>query len=128
MRTSTLFRRLVVIPAGLGSRGRRFAGSLRAAKVPRLWPAVLAVGLALGTAVARAQMVYVHTTGEGKGLDYRDALDDALSDAVARVNGIEIGTTTRAQLAESVIGQNGKLTGVTAEAYGARWILGPRAS
>jgi curli biogenesis system outer membrane secretion channel CsgG len=62
-------------------------------------------------------MVYVHTSGEGKGLDYRDALDDALSDAVARVNGIEIGTTTRAQLAELVVGQNGKLTGVTAEAY-----------
>jgi curli biogenesis system outer membrane secretion channel CsgG len=62
-------------------------------------------------------MVCVHTSGEGKGIEYRDALDDALSDAVARVNGIEIGTTTRAQLAESVVGQNGKLTGVTAEAY-----------
>jgi len=62
-----------------------------------------------------AEVVYVASTGEGKAVSRKDALGEALSDAVGRINGIAIATKSHDELEELAATHNDQSTVVTSQ-------------
>jgi hypothetical protein len=60
-----------------------------------------------------AEMSYVSVDGEGRGMERKAALEDALSDAVGRVNGLAIATKSHAEIEECVATINSQSTAAT---------------
>ena len=60
-------------------------------------------------------VVSVVSTGEGKGLSRKDALTEALSDAVGRVNGIGVATKSHEELSELAATRNDESTVIISE-------------
>jgi len=61
------------------------------------------------------EVVYVTSTGEGKALARKDALSEALGDAVGRINGIAIATKSRDELEELARTRNDQSTVVISQ-------------
>lgn len=64
---------------------------------------------------AFCEWVYVPSTGEGSGLTRKEALQEALSDAVGRINGIAIATKSRDELKELATSRDNRSTILTSQ-------------
>lgn len=76
--------------------------------------AIISFALAVGSR-GFCETVYVTSTGEGTGANHKDALQEALSDAVGRINGIAIATKSRDELSELAATRNARSTVLTAQ-------------